>query len=90
MVGFFSSRLQRVQDQRGELGVNEVLEVISKGASQWSNDRLRKFQDLKFRYVEEDAPEEFFIPYVWTLVTKYGCVHFNSEIMKSFTGEVSC
>ena len=41
MVGFFSSRLQRVQDQRGELGVNEVLEVISKGASQWSSDRLR-------------------------------------------------
>lgn len=40
-MGFFSSRLQRVQDQRGELGVNEVLEVISKGASQWSNDRLR-------------------------------------------------
>lgn len=41
VVGFFSSRLQRVQDQRGELGVNEVLEVISKGASQWSSDRLR-------------------------------------------------
>lgn len=41
VVGFFSSRLQRVQEQRGELGVNEVLEVISKGASQWSSDRLR-------------------------------------------------
>lgn len=41
MVGFFSSRLQRVQEQRGELGVNEVFEVISKGASQWSSDRLR-------------------------------------------------
>lgn len=41
VVGFFSSRLQRVQEQRGELGVTEVLEVISKGASQWSNDRLR-------------------------------------------------
>ncbi|TMW41326.1 hypothetical protein DOY81_013593, partial [Sarcophaga bullata] len=54
--------LQRVQEQRGELGVNEVFEVISKGASQWSSDRLRKFPDLKFKYVEEDAPEEFFIP----------------------------
>lgn len=30
-----------MQDQRGELGVSEVLEVISKGASQWSSDRLR-------------------------------------------------
>lgn len=82
--------MQRVQDQRGELGVIEVLEVISKGASQWSSDRLRKFPDLKFRYVEEDAPEEFFIPYVWTLVTKYGCVHFNSEIMKGLTNEINC
>lgn len=46
VVGFFSSRLVRVQDQRGgELGVSEVLEVISKGASQWSSDRLRVKQD---------------------------------------------
>ncbi|XP_053693826.1 dymeclin isoform X2 [Sabethes cyaneus] len=90
VVGFFSSRLVRVQDQRGELGVNEVLEVISKGASQWSSDRLRKFPDLKFKYVEEDAPEEFFIPYVWTLVCKAGCVHFSSESIKSVTTEISC
>lgn len=90
VVGFFSSRLQRVQDQRGELGVTEVLEVISKGASQWSSDRLRKFPDLKFKYVEEDAPEEFFIPYVWTLVCKYGCVHFSSESIKGVTTEISC
>lgn len=41
VVGFFSTRLQRVQDQRGELGVNEVLDVISKSNSQWSSDRLR-------------------------------------------------
>ncbi|XP_075166013.1 dymeclin [Haematobia irritans] len=89
VVGFFSSRLQRVQEQRGELGVNEVFEVISKGASQWSSDRLRKFPDLKFKYVEEDAPEEFFIPYVWTLVCKYGLVHFSSESIKGVT-EISC
>ncbi|XP_058821899.1 dymeclin-like isoform X1 [Topomyia yanbarensis] len=90
VVGFFSSRLVRVQDQRGELGVNEVLEVISKGASQWSSDRLRKFPDLKFKYVEEDAPEEFFIPYVWTLVGNAGCVHFSSESIKGVTTEISC
>ncbi|XP_041777610.1 dymeclin [Anopheles merus] len=90
VVGFFSSRLQRVQEQRGELGVSEVLEVISKGASQWSSDRLRKFPDLKFKYVEEDAPEEFFIPYVWTLVCKAGCVHFSSETIKGVSAEIVC
>uniref|UniRef100_A0A1L8DAT7 Dymeclin n=1 Tax=Nyssomyia neivai TaxID=330878 RepID=A0A1L8DAT7_9DIPT len=92
VVGFFSSRLQRVQEQRGELGVNEVLEVISKGASQWSSDRLRKFPDLKFKYVEENEPQEFFIPYVWTLVSKCGCIHFSSESMKGIITEtiVNC
>lgn len=51
---------------------------------------VQKFPDLKFKYVEEDAPEEFFIPYVWTLVTKYGCVHFNSEGNKGVSSEISC
>ncbi|XP_075388745.1 dymeclin isoform X2 [Tenrec ecaudatus] len=27
-----------------------------------------KFPELKFKYVEEEQPEEFFIPYVWSLV----------------------
>ena len=76
-------------DQRGELGVGEVHEVIQKGASQWSSDRLRKFPDLKFKYVEEEVPEEFFIPYVWQLVCKGGCVHFSTETVKELT-EVAC
>ena len=29
--------------------------------------RLNRLPDLKFKYVEEEEPEEFFIPYVWTL-----------------------
>ncbi|KOB67495.1 Dymeclin, partial [Operophtera brumata] len=47
VIGYFSTRLQRVQEGAGgELG---------------------KFPDLKFRYVEEDRPEDFFTPYVWAL-----------------------
>jgi hypothetical protein len=50
-----------VQDQRGELGVNEVVEVISKGASQWSSDRLRvifhKFSNQKIVKVLKFFPE---------------------------------
>ena len=29
---------------------------------------FQKFPDLKFKYVEEEQPEDFFVPYVWTLV----------------------
>lgn len=28
----------------------------------------QQFPELKFKYVEEDHPEEFFIPYVWMLI----------------------
>jgi hypothetical protein len=28
---------------------------------------LKKFPDLKFKYVEEEQPEDFFVPYIWTL-----------------------
>ena len=31
---------------------------------------LKRLPDLKFKYVEEDQPEDFFIPYVWTLATQ--------------------
>lgn len=56
---------------------------------------LQKFPDLKFKYVEEDSPEDFFIPYVWSLVTKSGCIHFSAESsMKGVTvaddGTVNC
>ncbi|CAD0206685.1 unnamed protein product [Chrysodeixis includens] len=80
VIGYFSTRLQRVQEGAGgDLGVTEVLACIKKGAEQWSSDRLKKFPDLKFRYVEEDRPEEFFTPYVWGLVNSCGGVYWASE-----------
>ncbi|XP_049882633.1 dymeclin [Pectinophora gossypiella] len=80
VIGYFSTRLQRVQEGAGgDLGVTEVLACIKKGAEQWSSDRLKKFPDLKFRYVEEERPEEFFTPYVWGLISNCGGVHWASE-----------
>ena len=35
------------------------------------------FPELKFRYVE-DQPDEFFIPYVWTLVFKSSSLYWDS------------
>ncbi|XP_061726310.1 dymeclin isoform X1 [Cydia pomonella] len=84
VIGYFSTRLQRVQDGAGgDLSVTEVLACIKKGAEQWSSDRLKKFPDLKFRYVEEERPEEFFTPYVWSLVTGCGGVYWSSECARA-------
>ncbi len=42
---------------------------------------LQKFPDLKFKYVEEDQPEDFFVPYVWTLVAKR-LIYWNPKKVK--------
>ena len=46
---------------------------------------LQKFPDLKFKYVEEDQPEEFFVPYIWTLASKK--IYWNPANIKLFTPE---
>ena len=28
----------------------------------------QKFPDLRFKYVEEEQPEDFFVPYTWSLI----------------------
>lgn len=69
VIGFFSQRLEQAG---GDLSVERVQEVIMKGAQALPKDRLKKFPELKFKYVEEDQPEDFFIPYVWSLVFNSG------------------
>ena len=40
---------------------------------------IQKFPELRFRYVEEDQPEEFFVPYVWSLIYHHSRLYFNSS-----------
>uniref|UniRef100_A0A3Q3VXV2 Dymeclin n=1 Tax=Mola mola TaxID=94237 RepID=A0A3Q3VXV2_MOLML len=69
VISFFGQRLEQAGS---DLSVERVQEVIMKGAQALPTDRLRKFPELKFKYVEEDQPEDFFIPYVWSLVFNSG------------------
>lgn len=46
----------------------------------------QKFPELKFKYVEEDQPEEFFIPYVWSLVYNSGVgLHWSPHGIELFS-----
>ncbi|PIO33090.1 hypothetical protein AB205_0153590 [Aquarana catesbeiana] len=48
--------------------------------------RREKFPELKFKYVEEEQPEEFFIPYVWSLVYNSGVgLYWNPQDIQLFT-----
>ena len=43
---------------------------------------FQSFSELKFRYVEESQPEEFFIPYVWTLIQKKSELYIDPSLFK--------
>ncbi|KAH3746684.1 dymeclin-like [Dreissena polymorpha] len=75
VMAYFSGKLEQVG---GNPSPSEVLNVIQQGSRQFRRDRLKKFPDLKFKYVEEESPEEFFIPYIWSLVYHSSNLYFNA------------
>ncbi|XP_059351282.1 dymeclin-like isoform X2 [Daphnia carinata] len=74
---YFSNRIS----QLSEPGVNEILHSIQLGCVDFPKDQLKKFPELKFRYVEEDQPEEFFIPYVWSMVQSTSALCWSNDDM---------
>lgn len=87
VINFFSYKLE--QTDQSQIGVSQVLTTIQQGTTQWPKDRLRKFPELKFRYVEEEQPEEFFIPYIWSVVNECALLHWNAENIKLFSANGS-
>ncbi|VDO96253.1 unnamed protein product [Soboliphyme baturini] len=62
-----------------------IVQEIQKGAIQWPSDRLKKFPELKFKYIEDKNTDEFFIPYIWSLIFKDGGFYFDPAKIKLFT-----
>ncbi|CAI8054037.1 Dymeclin [Geodia barretti] len=75
VVEFFSKKLE--ESGPSPYSSPFVLETIIRCSATWPHHRLRVFPELKFRYVEEAQPEEFFVPYVWTLVHKNSPLHWQ-------------
>ncbi|XP_054708292.1 dymeclin-like [Uloborus diversus] len=73
---FFSSHLESMEQN---LSVAEVSEIIKCVSLQWSKDKMKKFPELKFKYVEEGQPEDFFIPYLWSVVFHSSDFYWNSR-----------
>ncbi|KAK4319387.1 hypothetical protein Pmani_009670 [Petrolisthes manimaculis] len=74
----------RLETTKRDPGVHDVQEVIQQGVLHLPKDRLKKFPELKFKYVEENEPEEFFIPYVWTLVYQKAGLYWNPKCICMF------
>uniref|UniRef100_A0AC34F4J0 Dymeclin n=1 Tax=Panagrolaimus sp. ES5 TaxID=591445 RepID=A0AC34F4J0_9BILA len=72
-----------VQDAK-VTSVDAVHETIAKAAIQWPTDKLKKFPELKFKYVEDENTVDFFVPYIWRLITQTNGIYFPSETIKLF------
>ncbi|KAI6183490.1 Dymeclin [Aphelenchoides bicaudatus] len=80
VINHFSSRVA----DASSTSVNVVLEAIEKAAITWPTDRLKKFPDLKYRYVEDENTIDFFVPYGWRLVFENAGIHFEPTSIKLF------
>jgi len=75
VIDYFSEKVDQLERRSADY-VKEILEINVK---KFPSDRLKKFADLKFKYVEEDQPEDFFVPYIWTLVYKSSNLYWSTE-----------
>lgn len=87
ILSFFSRKIEQ------EVGENpsspeQLLAVISRHSPNvYRNCNLRKFPDLKFKYVEEESPDDFFIPYVWSVVLRQSGIAFRPDRLRLFAPE---
>lgn len=90
VLSFFVSRIEKeLAPQPTE--TSAVMTVITKAMPDFPRAHtLKEFQELKFKYVEEDSPDEFFIPYVWSLVYRYAGLAFEPKSLNSFGGYEYC
>ncbi|CAF4113336.1 unnamed protein product [Rotaria socialis] len=85
VITFFAEKIDQLEQRSAEY-IKETLEINVK---QFPLDRLKKFPDLKFKYVEEEQPEDFFVPYIWSLVHKSCNFHWSSESALMFLQQPS-
>ncbi|XP_050521533.1 dymeclin isoform X1 [Daktulosphaira vitifoliae] len=82
VITFFSAKLEKEEELLNSSDVTSVLARVQHWSLQWPRDLMKKFPDLKFKYVEEEKPEEFFSPYVWSLVNILSNISFESTLYK--------
>jgi len=68
VLTYFNTRL--ADQNEDTYSVEAVHLVINKELQRMPVNEFKKFPDLRFKYVEEDQPEEFFVPYIWSIVYK--------------------
>uniref|UniRef100_A0A0N5C976 Dymeclin n=1 Tax=Strongyloides papillosus TaxID=174720 RepID=A0A0N5C976_STREA len=77
VINHFSLKLGNINDK----SVEDILSEIEEHSLTWPTDRLKKFPELKFKYVEDENTADFFVPYIWRLIASYSGIYYkNSSI----------
>ncbi|CDW58283.1 Dymeclin domain containing protein [Trichuris trichiura] len=77
VINFFASRISHTS-------VEAVIEQIQNAAVNWVPDGLKKFPELKFKYVEDRNTEDFFVPYIWKILYDRHSFYFEQSNVKLF------
>ena len=56
---------------------DEGLAILEELSRKWPANGLRHFPEQKYKYCEEVQPDEFFIPYIWTLVYRHSGLYWE-------------
>eukprot|EP00798_Chlamydomonas_sp_ICE-L_P007765 gene7765-951_t len=86
-----ANNLQRIDDCRAKESasdwtVERVQKVVASSAQFWrGNDKLKSFPELRFVYEEEGHSEDFFTPYVWSIIVPRTTVPWDVEAIQLYS-----
>lgn len=81
IMTYFGSRV----DEHSHVdSAEQIVAIIQEATLNWPKDQIKKFPQLKFKYMEEEAAEEFFIPYIWSIVYRTSYLHWNNNKITLF------
>lgn len=82
VLDYFNSRMD--ESAGGDWSVERVLGMVTTMARSWRGDGIKLFTELRFTYEEEANPEEFFVPYVWSLVCAHSGIPWDPAAIALF------
>lgn len=83
ILTFFYNKIENYERQ---LSVVEIKDLISSTSKDWKFDQTAIDPNAKllFHYVEDEQPEEFFIPYIWTRIYYSSGIAWSSKSIVLF------
>ncbi|CAG8474972.1 4124_t:CDS:10 [Ambispora gerdemannii] len=85
VINYFNTRVSEANIKAPS--TEEIAEIIETAARTWPPGRLQEFPELKFQYEESLYSENFFCPYIWTIIYQRFWIYWDEEkahLLKEF------